>query len=253
MPTFRMDLTWDGGEYSGWQRQPNTRTIQETVEQALQIIFPNETIVLQGAGRTDAGVHALQQVASFSIKGYRTPTLIVRGLNAKLPKDIVCTHIEQVADGFNPRYHSKEKMYRYRILMSELPCPFRYRYTWHVQRTLDVELMQQLAEIFVGTHNFDAFRAQGCSAKSTHRTITRSEIRLEGDELHFEVQGKGFLRHMVRIMTGSLVAVGDGKRSPQQIQRALRHPERSLLGQTAPAHGLWLVWTSLLDNEDKTE
>ena len=163
MSTFRMDLAWDGGGYSGWQRQPNACTIQETVEQALQVIFPNETIVLQGAGRTDAGVHALQQVASFSIKGHRSPIQIVRGLNAKLPKDIVCTHIEQVGDGFNPRYHSKEKMYRYRILMSELPCPFRYRYTWHVQRTIDVELMKQVAEIFVGTHNFDAFRAQGCS------------------------------------------------------------------------------------------
>lgn len=253
MSTFRLDLAWDGANYSGWQRQPNARTVQETVEQALQTIFPSESIVLHGAGRTDAGVHALQQVASFSIGGHRVPEQILRGLNAKLPKDIVCTSVKQVADDFYPRHICKEKMYRYRILRSDLPCPFRYRYTWHIPRKIDLDAMYQVAEVFTGTHNFDAFRAQGCSATTTHRTITRSEIHLKGDELHFEVQGKGFLRHMVRIMTGAIVAVGEGKRNLHHIQQALEQPDRALLGQTAPSHGLWLVWTSLLDNESETE
>ena len=253
MPTFRLDLAWDGGNYSGWQRQPNAHTIQETVERALKVIFPGEDIALNAAGRTDAGVHALQQVASFSIVGHRTTEKIQRGLNSKLPKDIVCTHVEQVSDGFHPRYHSKEKLYRYRILTGEQPCPFRHRYTWHIQRDMDLDAMHRAADVFTGTHNFDAFRAQGCSATSTHRTITRSEIYRTGDELHFEVQGKGFLRHMVRIMTGAIVAVGEGKREHHHIQQALHQPDRLLLGQTAPAHGLWLVWTSLLDNGDETE
>lgn len=253
MSTYRFDLAWDGTHYCGWQRQPNALSIQETVERALQTIFPNEAIVVQGAGRTDAGVHSLQQVASFSIGGHRDSGQILRGLNAKLPADIVCTHLQQVPDGFHPRHHSKEKLYRYRILNRFLPCPFRHAYTWHVKQTLNVEAMHQLASIFVGDHDFSAFRAQGCTAKSTFRTITRADILAEDDEIHFEVQGKGFLRHMVRIMMGSVVSVGLGKRSGQQIEAALHHSDRTLLGQTAPAHGLWLVWTSLLDIEDKTE
>ena len=253
MPTYRLDLSWDGTRYCGWQSQPNVLSIQEAVERALQIIFPNERIVVQGAGRTDSGVHALQQVASFTIDGYRNPDQILRGLNSKLPADIVCTHLEQVYDGFHPRHHSKEKLYRYRILNRFLPCPFRHVYTWHVRQDLNLEAMQQLTDIFAGDHDFAAFRAQGCKAKSTFRTITRSDIFVTGDEIHFEVQGKGFLRHMVRIMMGSVVDVGLGKRTHQQIEAALHHSDRTLLGQTAPAHGLWLVWTSLLDIEDETE
>ena len=199
-------------------------------------------------------MHALQQVASFVIDGHRDPVQIMRGLNAKLPSDIVCTHVKQVSEGFHPRHHSKEKLYRYRILNRPLPCPFRHGYTWHVKQTLNVQAMKRLGEVFVGDHDFGAFRAQGCTAKSTFRTITRAEILMtEGDEIHFEVQGKGFLRHMVRIMMGSVVDVGLGRRSHQQIEAALHHSDRTLLGQTAPAHGLWLVWTSLLDIEDETE
>ena len=254
MSTYRFNLAWDGTQYCGWQRQPNANSIQETVERALQAIFPNERIVVQGAGRTDAGVHALQQIASFTIDEHRDPEKILRGLNAKLPSDIVCTHVELVVEGFHPRHHSKEKLYRYRILNRPLPCPFRYGYTWHVRQTLNIHAMERCAAIFVGDHDFAAFRAQGCTAKSTFRTITRAEIlTTEDNEIHFEVQGKGFLRHMVRIMMGSVVAVGLGKRRQQQIEAALHHSDRTLLGQTAPSHGLWLVWTSLLDIVDETE
>jgi len=253
MPSYKLDLSWDGTNYCGWQFQPNALSIQEVVEKALSKIFPNEQIALIGAGRTDAGVHAIQQIAAFHIQHERHPQIILRGLNSKLPKDIVCTKVEQVPDGFHPRHHSKEKLYRYRILTREVACPFRHQTTWHIGRPLNLNQMQIAAQLFVGDHDFASFRAQGCTAKSTFRTIIRSELLLHQDELHFEVQGKGFLRHMVRIMTGSLVAVGLGKIDQSDIERALQTPDRSILGQTAPSHGLWLVWTSLLDNQERTE
>ena len=253
MPSYKLDLSWDGTNYCGWQFQPNALSIQEAVENALTQIFPKEDISVVGAGRTDAGVHAIQQIASFHVLQKRPPQIILRGINSKLPKDIVCTNVEEVADGFHPRHHSKEKLYRYRILTREVACPFRYLSTWHVGRPLNLEQMHRAADLFVGDHDFGSFRAQGCTAKSTFRTIVRSELLMDNDELHFEVQGKGFLRHMVRIMAGSLVAVGLGKIEISDIAQALRTPDRSILGQTAPPHGLWLVWTSLLDNEDETE
>lgn len=253
MPTYRLDLAFDGAGYCGWQRQPNQRSIQETVEQCLQQLFPQEQIVLQGAGRTDAGVHALQQVAAFTVSKPREPKQILRGLNAKLPSDIVCSLVQQMDDDFHPRSHSKTKMYRYRILHRSLPCPFRRGVTWHISKALDIASMQQAARLFVGDHDFRGYRASKCSSKTTIRTITKSQVYLYDDEVRFEVEGKGFLRHMVRIMTGVLVAVGEGQLTVDFVDQSLSGVSRSALAQTAPSHGLCLVWTSLLDNAYQTE
>ncbi len=255
MPCYRIDLSWDGTRYCGWQRQPQPEnlSIQEAVEQALQIIFPFEQIVVQGAGRTDAGVHALQQVASFSVQRPREPSQILRGLNSKLPSDIVCLQVREVEERFHPRYQSKEKLYRYRILHRPLSCPFRRYYTWHISTSLNVQQMHEATRLLVGTHDFDAFRAQGCSATSTVRTIVRAECTVVDDEIQFEVQGKGFLRHMVRIMMGAVVAVGKGKLTVEELEGVLSNGQRSNLGVTAPAHGLCLVWTSLLDKGHEIE
>ena len=253
MTTYRLDLSWDGTAYCGWQRQPNHLSIQECVENALHRIFPRESIVVHGAGRTDAGVHALQQIAAFSILEERDPLTIQKGLNSKLPVDIVCLNVQRVEDDFHPRYASKEKLYRYRILHRSRRCAFRNLYTWHIPPVLDVNQMQIAATYFEGTHDFQAFRAQKCSANSTVRTITRAALSIEDDELHFEVQGKGFLRHMVRIMIGTLVAIGRQRKPANFIEEALNCTERAVLGETAPSHGLWLVWTSLLDKECEIE
>ncbi len=255
MPCYRIDLSWDGTRYCGWQRQPQPKnvSIQEIVEDALQVIFPAERIFVQAAGRTDSGVHALQQVASFSVQHPRSPSQIFRGLNSKLPEDIVCINVQEVEDGFHPRHQSKEKLYRYRILHRALKCPFRRQYTWHISKPLDVQQMQDAAMLFIGTHDFTAFRAQKCSAASTVRTIVRAECTVVEDEIHFEVQGKGFLRHMVRIMMGAVVAVGQGRLTVEDIRSALKNGQRSNLGVTAPAHGLCLVWTSLLDKGREIE
>ena len=253
MTTYRLDLSWDGTAYCGWQRQPSHLSIQECVERALRCIFPTESIVVHAAGRTDAGVHALQQIAGFSIIGERDPWIIQKGLNSKLPVDIVCLSVERMEDGFHPRYASKEKLYRYRILNRSRRCPFRNLHTWHIPQSLDVHQMHVAAKYFEGTHDFQAFRAQKCSANSTVRTITRSELLIQGDELHFEVQGKGFLRHMVRIMTGTLISIGRQRKPATFIEEALHCTKRTGLGETAPSHGLWLVWTSLLDKECEIE
>ena len=252
MPRYRIDLAWDGTAYCGWQRQPNCISIQQVVESALQHIFPLETIKVQAAGRTDAGVHALHQIAAFSVDNEREPSIILRGLNGHLSNDIVCTDVSRVSEDFLPRAHSKSKMYRYRIRRVPIDSPFDHRYAWHFWAPLDLDRMRECANLFVGTHDFQAFRAQGCSAKSTVRSIVSSRIIEVDDELHFEIEGKGFLRHMVRILMGALIGVGKGELSIQDIHSALNGGERKALGVTAPAHGLCLVWTSLLDSPSET-
>lgn len=253
MPTYRIDLSWEGTAYCGWQVQPKQRSIQSEVERAVSSLFGGEKITVNAAGRTDAGVHALQQVASFQSQNIREPSQIVRALNSMLPKDIVCLSAFLVSEHFHARTISKSKLYRYRILYRQLPCPFRYNHSWHINYPLQIEQMKEAAALFSGTHDFQAFRANGCSAKTTIRTLFDARLFEKEDELHFEIAGKGFLRHQVRIMLGTLVDVGRGKMQPTDIKRALEKHDRSLAGQTAPSHGLWLVSTSLLDKEDETE
>lgn len=247
MHTYRLDLAWDGTAYCGWQRQPSCLSIQEVVESALQKIFPTENIGVLAAGRTDAGVHALQQICAFSIQHPRCPEVIQRGINAKLPKDIVCIAVQEVASNFHPRHHSKEKIYRYRIWHEGTRSPFEHPFTWHFSGPLDVNLMAECAQVFIGTHDFSAFRAAGCSATYTVRTIQSSSVTINGPEIHFTVCGKGFLRHMVRIMMGTLVAVGQHKLTLENVRTALQGGGRVSVGMTAPAKGLCLVSTTLLD------
>ena len=248
MPTYKLDLSWDGGPFCGWQIQPDQDSIQCRVESALTKLFGGEKITVQAAGRTDAGVHALQQIASFSAQESRTEEQVLRALNAMLPEQIVCLRATRMPDDFRARAASKEKMYRYRVFSSRLPCPFRYRHTWHVSYPLQFSPMEEAARYFEGTHDFSAFRSQGCSAQTTVRTISSSRLVKNDDELHFEVVGKGFLRHQVRIMMGTLLEIGLEKRKPSSILDLFGEKDRERSGRTAPAHGLWLIWTSLLDS-----
>ena len=248
MPSYRIDLAWDGSAYSGWQVQPNQDTIQGRVERALHRIFDGENIRVMAAGRTDAGVHALQQIVSFTADKERRESDVQRGLNGLLPKDISCILAEKMEDGFQARYATKEKMYRYRILHRKNRCPFRYQQTWHYGQTLDVDRMKEAAALLEGTYDFAGFRARGCTASHTWRTLKSCTVHHEEDEIHIEAIGNGFLRHQVRIMTGTLVLIGSGRKKLQLIEDILLSGDRSLGGQTAPPQGLWLVWTRLDQN-----
>ena len=248
MPTYKIDLSYDGTAYCGWQIQPNQRSVQSEVNRALKILLPGEDISVQGAGRTDAGVHALQQVAGFQSIAYRSPSQIMKALNSLLPADIICLDAQVMDDDFHPRHCSKEKMYRYRILYGKRRCPFRYKYTWHISTPLDIPKMELAAKEFEGTFDFQAFQAQGCGAASSIRTIRSSQLLVKEDELHFEVVGKGFLRHQVRNMMGAIVAIGQEKMLIDDVAKLLNDNDRKFDGAKAPALGLWLVWTSLLDN-----
>lgn len=253
MNTYRLDLAWDGRPFCGWQVQPNQDSIQGRVEEALSRLFGGENIRVQAAGRTDAGVHALQQIVSFTAEAERKEEQILRGLNALLPPEIICSKVEVREEGFQARRASKLKMYRYRVLHRKIRSPFRHQQTWWISYPLDIELMKEAILLFQGTHDFSAFRAQGCSAKTTIRSIQAARLLEVDDELHFEFEGKGFLRHQVRIMVGTMIELGARGIPKQRILELLVQKDRSLAGQTAPAHGLWLIWTSLLDKIEEIE
>lgn len=245
MPTWRLDLAWDGTAYIGWQRQPNGTSIQQVIEEVLHRIFAGEEITVTAAGRTDSGVHALHQVASFSSQIERSPQALIRGLNGLLPDDIVCKNAAIVDDRFHARYQTKWKMYRYRILSSPTRDPHRRKKCWHWRASLQLSAMIEAAGFFVGDHDFKSFQSVGCGALHSTRTITSATVRGVDDEIHFEVVGKGFLRHQVRIMAGTLLEVGRGNISPRVIPQIIAARDRSLAGPTAPPYGLWLVHTEM--------
>ncbi|MBM76334.1 MAG: tRNA pseudouridine(38-40) synthase TruA [Proteobacteria bacterium] len=237
---WRLELCWDGTDWSGWQRQPSVPTIQEAVEEVLKRIV-GETIAVMAAGRTDAGVHASHQVSSFQTKKNIDPSIVLRGMNALLPQSILILRLELAPKGFHARLWSTKKLYRYRWITGQRKCPFRSRYAWVWGQELDFELMSSVVPLFVGQHDMSGFRAQGCTAKSTVRTIESARLFYQDDELHFEIEGNGFLRHQVRIMAGTLFDIGRGKIPADRVQELLDHGDRRRGGRTAPPQGLWLI------------
>ena len=251
MQTWRIDLSWNGARYCGWQRQPDAHSIQECVETALQSLFAGERIITLAAGRTDSGVHALQQIVSFQAHVQRSEEAVLRGLNSLLPADIACLLAHKMPAHFSARSASKRKMYRYRILNRSSRCPIRSGFVWHIKEKLDRDRLMQEARSFSGTHDFQSFRAARCSAQSTTRTIEKIELYQREDELQLEVIGKGFLRHQVRIMVGTLVGLGRKNALKDSVSVILKERNRKSAGVTAPSHGLCLVWTEL-DSSFKT-
>lgn len=256
MRTLRITLAYDGGRYVGWQRQENGPSVQGVVEHALEAI-EGRAIAATGAGRTDAGVHALGQVASFRMAhGIATPAL-VRALNARLPEDIRVLAAAEAPDDFNARFAAREKTYRYRILNRTIDDPFERRYSWHVPRALDFEAVTDALAVVEGRHDFAAFQAAGSDVASTVRTIVGVSAQQTawsplrgpvdpalgdvGGVLTLEFRGEGFLRHMVRVIVGSVVQVGLGRRRPEWMHEVLAGRDRRLAGPTAPAAGLFLV------------
>jgi len=240
---WKLTVEYDGTDFVGWQRQSNGPSVQAAIEAALTDMHGGIATAIRGAGRTDAGVHALGQVAHFDAPpstnvpahGYQ------RGLNAVLPRAIAILAVERVADDFDARFSARGKLYRYSIWTAPTRSPMRDRYVWHLRRAIDVARMQQAADVLVGRHDFNAFRAADCERKTTTRTLTRLAVARSGDLVTIEVEADAFLKNMVRIIVGTLCEVGWGKRSATDVQRILDGRDRRQAGITAPAQGLALV------------
>jgi tRNA pseudouridine38-40 synthase len=234
-------ISYDGTNYGGFQIQLNAPTVQDKLERALTVIY-KQPIRITGAGRTDSGVHAHGQAANFNAPFFINTEKLPHAINALLPADIVVTEAARVHDDFHARYDASGKLYSYTIDQAAFPRVMQRLYSWHMPDPLNLEKMQEAALLFEGTHDFKAFQAAKGKVLDTVRTMNRVEIKyLPGlDLLLFEFEGSGFLYHMVRLMTGTLVRAGKGNLELQEIEATLHGINPTAVGPTAPAHGLCL-------------
>lgn len=242
MRNFKIIMQYEGTRYQGWQRQDSTgNTIQGKLEAILGRMTGLDFVQVIGSGRTDAGVHALGQVANFKIDTDMSAEQVMDYINQYLPEDIGILSISEVPGRFHSRLNVKGKTYRYRIWNSEVPCVFARRYVYEFPDKLNIAAMRAAASRLVGEHDFKAFTSNKRSKKSTVRTI--DEIRVEKDdkEITLTYRGDGFLYHMVRIMTGTLIEAGQGKRTPASVAALLEDGTREQAGPLVPAKGLCLV------------
>ena len=240
MRNVKLIIEYDGTAYCGWQVQPNGITIQQVMEEALLRML-GEPAKLRSSGRTDAGVHARGMVACFNT-GKGLPLRAFReGLNTLLPEDIAVRDACEVPLRFNPRADAAAKHYRYTILLDNVRSPLVRHTVCRLTGRLDLDAMRQACTHFVGEHDFAAFRAANCAAKTTVRCINSLELVQDGPLIHLDVNGSGFLKNMVRIMAGTLLEVGRGKRAPEEVATLLRGGNRQASGMTAPPQGLCLM------------
>ena len=240
MPRIKLTIEYEGTAYSGWQIQANGLAVQELVELALQRVT-GSAVRVHSASRTDAGVHARGMVAHFDCERLLPMSAYREGGNSFLPQDIAIIQAEIVADDFHSRFSNSGKWYRYTLCLTSVRSPLHARTSWHFKKTLDISLMREAAQCFVGCHDFSAFRGSGCSAKTTRKEITSVELSESGPLLFVDVRGSGFLRNMVRIMVGTLLEVGLHRRTPDYIKGLLASGDRLMAGRTAPAEGLCLM------------
>jgi len=240
---FKLTVEYDGTDYHGWQIQPQGPTIQGVLEDAIRRML-GESVRVAAAGRTDAGVHAAGQVASFSVQRDVSADTLLSALNALTPRDISIRAAEVVSDDFDPRRAARGRCYVYRIWNTRWPSPFWRRYAWHVAHPLDVERMRIAAAYLVGEHDFTSFQAAGCDADNPVRRVLRSEIETAGPLLTYTIEATAFLRHMVRTIVGTLVEVGMGRRAAADLPGLLAARDRTRAGPTVPARGLCLMQVS---------
>ena len=255
MRTLKLTLAYDGAAYAGWQRQDRAPTIQALLEEALAEI-EGHAVVVHGAGRTDAGVHALGQVASVQLAHRIDGVTLVRALNAKLPEDIRVLRAEEASVDFHARFGARRKVYRYWLGSGPIASPFDRHYAWHLPNRPRLEDMRQAATTLCGTHDFAAFHTAGgdMPAHSTVRTLFAVSVNESTapsflaavppvlvDYITIDITGDGFLRHMVRTIAGTLVEVGLGRRTAGTVAETLASRRRPQAGPTAPSHGLFLV------------
>jgi tRNA pseudouridine38-40 synthase len=237
---LKITIEYDGSNYCGWQIQPNGASIQAELERAISTFFGVSTRIT-GSGRTDAGVHAIGQVANVFIDGGYERHRLLRGLNALTPPDITIKEVEIVADGFDARRDARSRIYEYRILNRSMPSPFHRERAWHVHERLDREAMARASHCLIGEHDFSSFRAAGCEAAHPIRCVYATGWKDCGELLVYTIEATAFLRHMVRNIVGTLVDVGRGARSAQSLTELLACRDRTKAGATAPPYGLYLM------------
>lgn len=241
MRTIQLTLEYDGTDYVGWQVQANGRSIQGEVEKALAALLKTAPVKVTGAGRTDSGVHALGQVATFRTESAAPLKAFVLGLNSLLPKDIAVRAASERPEGFDARRSARGKLYRYRVVNRPVRTPLAQRYAWELYSPLDEGAMGRAARSLLGRHDFSAFRASDCEAPHAVRELRKLSVVRDGEEVTFDVEATAFLKHMVRNLVGTLVEVGQGRRPESSIAELLAARDRARAGATAPARGLCLV------------
>ena len=240
---FRLTIEYDGTDFVGWQRQSNGPSVQAAIEDALTDMHGGIATAIRGAGRTDAGVHALGQVAHFDappdtrvpLHGY------LRGLNAVLPRSIAILAVDAVADDFDARFSARGKIYRYTVWNHSVRSPRQARTAWHVRETIDTDAVRRAAASLVGQHDFRAFRASDCDRKTTNRIVRRLEVERQGPLITIDIEATAFLKNMVRIVVGTLIDVGRGRIEEAAIVDMIATGARSAGGMTAPPQGLTLL------------
>lgn len=241
MKRIALSLAYDGTHFYGYQIQPEKRTVQGVVEEALMKLHKGNRIRVYSSGRTDTGVHARSQIIHFDTPLNLQERQWEKALNSLLPDDVIVMDVAYAPQQFHARFQCKEREYRYRLLRSKKQDVFRRNITYHYPYPLSLEAMREAAHYIIGTHDFSAFCSSGSSVENKVRTIYDIEISEEGDELIFKLRGNGFLHNMVRIIVGTLLEVGAGKREPSEMELLLAKKDRTLAGKTVPGHGL-ILW-----------
>ena len=240
MRNFKMILEYDGAAYCGWQRQDNGLSIQEVLEKIIGMIT-GEKITVIGSGRTDAGVHALNQVASFKSKTSLPAEILYRGLNGLLPADIVVKELTETTPEFHAQHDARGKIYIYRIYNSRLRRSVGRQYFWHINYPLDLAKMEKASQYLIGKHDFSCFCGTGSHVKDRVRTISAINLQKNKNNLlEITVAAEGFLRYMVRNIVGTLVEIGGGKYPPEEIIKIIDSGDRNCAGVTRTAQGLFL-------------
>ena len=241
MPRYKILIEYDGAPFAGWQYQENVASVQRTIMDAIEA-FSGEKVMVQGAGRTDAGVHALGQVAHFDLSADRETDVIRDALNAHLrPHPVAILLAEKVAENFDARRSAVRRHYLYRIANRRPDLAIERGRAWRVPRRLDADAMHAAAQRLVGKHDFTTFRSTECQAKSPEKTLDKLDVSRAGDEIHITAVARSFLHNQVRSMVGSLVPVGDGKWGSDDLSRILAARDRTACGTVAPPDGLYLV------------
>lgn len=250
MRQIKLTIQYDGTRYQGWQSQKTGITLQDTIAGSIRVIT-NEYVTLLGASRTDAGVHALGQVAAFCTNSGLSVDVLKRALNAKLPADIRIHLLEETDGAFHPRFDALKKRYIYFLSLDRCRSAFFYKYSWHIPGVFNLKAMQEASSLIKGTHDFSSFRASGCGARTTVRTISAISVealealdfmnfRIKGDFMKITVEADAFLRHMVRNIVGTLVEIGRGRKTVDGMSSILNAKDRTKAGPTSPAAGLFL-------------
>ena len=241
MPRYKLTIEYDGSGFLGWQAQPNGRTVQNVLENAMRVLH-GQPLVLQAAGRTDTGVHALGQIAHFDAPKEWDPFVLCNAINGNVrPHAVSVISAELVTQDFQARFSAVGRRYLYRILNRRAPATIDRQKVWHVPKQLNVDSMHEAAQHLIGKHDFTTFRAAECQAKSPIKTLDRLDVMRFDEMVEIRAEARSFLHHQVRSMVGSLVQVGVGKWHPLELRRALEAKDRARCGPVCPPDGLYLV------------